>query len=247
MRVKLPPAHRFTDPADGGKRGLDAHARFTNAKVCRMPHDGSGGARGRLPFVPIAQTKDVAMNLIIDFAPLWRSTVGFDGMLDLLDDVAKMEPTEGYPPYNIGRTGEEAYKISLAVAGFTADQLSVSTKPNLLIVSGTQPGGPEAERLLYRGISSGSFERRFWLADHVKANEVELRDGLLTIELERDLPEAKRPRRIQIGNGGATPSSTARPPDPLHGPRCIAVENSNQTVGKALGARCVTSLAGTYG
>jgi molecular chaperone IbpA len=148
--------------------------------------------------------EDVAMNPMIDFGPLWRSTVGFDGMLDLLDDVAKMEPMEGFPPYNIERTGEETFKISLAVAGFTADQLVVTTEPNLLIVSGKQADTPEAERLLYRGIRTGDFERRFWLADHVKVNEVELRDGLLTIELERDLPEAKRPRRIQIGKGGAT-------------------------------------------
>ena len=124
-------------------------------------------------------------------------------MLDVLDDVAKMEPMEGDPPYNIERTGEETFKISLAVAGFTVDQLDVTTEPNLLIVSGKQLETPTADRLLYQGIRAGDFKRRFWLGDHVKANEVKLSDGLLTIELERDLLEAKRPRRIEIGTGGA--------------------------------------------
>ncbi len=139
---------------------------------------------------------------MIDFAPLSRSTIGFDRLFDLLDQAAGSEPDEGFPAYDIEKTGEDAYRVTLAVPGFKPDEISVEGRPNLLVVSGrrsTERGG----QYLHRGLAARGFERRFDLADFVEVKGASLADGLLTIELAREVPEAMRPRRIEIAGGAA--------------------------------------------
>ncbi len=147
------------------------------------------------------------MRTEFDFGPLFRSSVGFDRMLDLLRRPMRGGAEESYPPYDIERTGEDSYRVTLAVAGFRPDELTVTAQQNLLLVSGERRGRGEGEEqrreVLYRGIAGRGFERRFELADHVKVVGANLADGLLTVELKRELPEAMRPRRIEIGRGGA--------------------------------------------
>jgi molecular chaperone IbpA len=133
-----------------------------------------------------------------DFAPYYRATVGFDRVFDLLDSVAN-QTVGGYPPYNIERAGEDAYKIVMAVAGFAEAELNVTQKENELLVSGqAAPNGQDDTQYLYRGIAGRNFERRFQLADHVKVVGAKLANGLLTIELQREIPEEKKPRAIRI-------------------------------------------------
>lgn len=142
-----------------------------------------------------------------DFSPLFRSTVGFDRMFDLLQHATRGGFDEGhnYPPYDIERTGEDSYRVTLAVAGFRPEELTVTAQQNLLVVAGERRGRGEMDeprQTLYRGIAGRNFERRFELADHVKVVGANLADGLLTIELRREVPEAMRPRRIEIASGG---------------------------------------------
>ncbi|MEO8813052.1 MAG: Hsp20 family protein [Caulobacteraceae bacterium] len=134
----------------------------------------------------------------IDFSPLYRSVVGFDRLADLLD-AANNETTNGYPPYNIERTGENAYRIEIAVAGFKSEDLAIEVKENLLTVAGRKQAGDETKRYLHRGLAERNFERRFQLADYVVVTEAALADGLLTLSLQRELPEALKPRKIEIG------------------------------------------------
>jgi molecular chaperone IbpA len=139
---------------------------------------------------------------MIDFAPLSRSTIGFDRLFDLLDQTAGFEPNESFPAYDIEKTSEDAYRITLAVPGFKSDEISIEGQPNLLVVSGqrsTERGG----QYLHRGLAARSFERRFNLADFVEVKGANLADGLLTVELKREVPEAMRPRRIEIASGAA--------------------------------------------
>ena len=138
----------------------------------------------------------------IDFSPLYRSVVGFDRLADMLD-AASIETAGGYPPYNIERTGENAYRIELAVAGFKAKDLTIEIKENLLTVQGRKTDGEEAKRYLHRGLAERNFERRFQLADYVVVTSAELADGLLSLSLKRELPEALKPRRIEITSGNA--------------------------------------------
>lgn len=145
------------------------------------------------------------MNTVFDFAPLWRCGVGFDRLFDLLEEAGKLETNDNYPPYNIEKTGEDAYRVTLAVAGFTADDLLVVSEPNLLIVSGRM-GDAQDREYLYKGIATRAFERRFNLADYVKVTGAHLENGLLTIELVRQLPEAMKPRRITIESNGEPPA-----------------------------------------
>ena len=142
------------------------------------------------------------MRTEFDFSPYYRATVGFDRVFDLLDSAANQAAT-GYPPYNIEKAGDDTYRIVMAVAGFTDAELNVTQKENELLISGkTQPAALERE-YLYRGIAGRSFERRFNLADYVTVKDASLTDGLLQIELERELPEAMKPRRIEIQTGKA--------------------------------------------
>jgi molecular chaperone IbpA len=134
-----------------------------------------------------------------DFAPLYRSTVGFDRMFSMLDQLGGVEGSvPGYPPYNIERTGENAYRISVAVAGFSETDLSIEAKENRLTIRGERPPKEKASDVLYLGIAARAFERSFQLADHVAVEGASLDNGLLHVELVREIPEAMKPRTIPI-------------------------------------------------
>lgn len=139
----------------------------------------------------------------LDFSPLYRSVVGFDRLADLLES-ASAEAATGYPPYNIERTAENEYRIEIAVAGFKPEELNVEVKENLLTVQGRKAANDEDRHFLHRGLAERNFERRFQLADYVVVASADLRDGLLQIALKRELPEALKPRRIEIGSGKST-------------------------------------------
>lgn len=133
-----------------------------------------------------------------DFSPLFRSTVGFDRMASLLDSAGRLEDT-GYPPYNIEKTGPDAYRITMAVAGFAPDELSVVAQANSLAISGKSRRDDSSAKYLHRGIAARTFERRFDLADHIKVSQASLGNGLLSVDLVREVPEAMKPRSIKIG------------------------------------------------
>ena len=131
-----------------------------------------------------------------DFSPLWRSTVGFDRLFDLAES-AQRATEDHYPPYNIERVGGDSYQISLAVAGFSPDEISITAEQNVVTIEGSKP--EEADReFLYRGISTRQFKRQFNLADYVQVKNASFDNGLLKIELVREIPEAMKPRRIAI-------------------------------------------------
>ena len=137
-------------------------------------------------------------------SPYYRATIGFDRMFDLLDSVAGQTAGNGYPPYNIEKAGENAYRVVMAVAGFAETELDVIQKENELLVSGqAAPNGEDETQLLYRSIAGRNFERRFQLADHVVVKGAALENGLLHVDLVREIPEAMKPRTIPIGNGSA--------------------------------------------
>ncbi|WP_018699583.1 Hsp20 family protein [Amorphus coralli] len=134
-----------------------------------------------------------------DLSPLYRSTVGFDRLFSMLDQVGAPDAGSTYPPYNIERTAENDYRITMAVAGFANDDLSIEVRENTLTVKGEKLAESEENKdILYRGIASRAFERRFQLADHVVVNGASLENGLLHVELKREIPEAKKPRQIEI-------------------------------------------------
>jgi molecular chaperone IbpA len=140
----------------------------------------------------------------IDFTPLYRSTVGFDRLFDLLDSVSGFDAgAPAYPPYNIERLGDNDYRISMAVAGFGEDELKVDVKEQTLTVRGEKKAEEKERQFLHRGIATRSFERRFQLADHVEVKGADVQDGLLHIDLVRNVPERLKPRSIAIGNGKA--------------------------------------------
>lgn len=135
-----------------------------------------------------------------DFAPLHRATVGFDQVADLMDRVMSKEVTNStYPPYNIEKTADDAYRISVAVAGFSEADLTVEQRENALIVSAKKADDGEAKTYLHRGIATRAFEKRFHVADHVRVTSANHADGMLHIDLVREVPEALKPRHIQIG------------------------------------------------
>jgi molecular chaperone IbpA len=134
-----------------------------------------------------------------DLAPLYRATVGYDQVADLLDRVMASDMAQPtYPPYNIEKTDDDSYRISIAVAGFSADDLSVEVKDGALVVSASKSGDDKDRTYLHRGIATRAFERRFQLADHVKVTGAAHADGMLHIDLEREIPEALKPRQISI-------------------------------------------------
>jgi len=143
------------------------------------------------------------MRTAFDFSPLYRSSIGFDRVFDLLENASRAT-TDKWPPYDIARTGEDDYRICMAVAGFSPDELSVTQEQNMLVVSG-QKSGENSGEYLHRGIAARTFQRRFQLADHVKVTAAARENGLLTIDLTREIPEEMKPRRIEIGNATATP------------------------------------------
>jgi molecular chaperone IbpA len=143
-----------------------------------------------------------------DFSPLYRSTVGFDRLFSLLDQVAQPDSGTTYPPYNIERTGDDAYRITMAVAGFGEDEISIEAHRNVLTVKGEkgEQNAADGSELLYRGIASRAFERRFQLADHVEVSGATLKNGLLHVDLKRNIPEEMKPRKIEISTAGDKPA-----------------------------------------
>ena len=140
------------------------------------------------------------MRTLLDFAPLHRSSVGFDRVFDLLEAAARNQTSDNYPPFDSIKLDEDRYRVTMAVAGFRESDLNITTQGNLLLVSGERKGEPEGE-YLHRGIATRSFQRRFELAEHVHVTGARLADGLLSIDLKREVPDAMRPRQIPIGSG----------------------------------------------
>ncbi len=145
------------------------------------------------------------MRTTFDFSPLFRSSIGFDRMLNALEAASRVEQIDNWPPYDIAKTGEDDYRITMAVAGFSQDELTVTQEQNMLVVSGQKTGEDNGE-YLHRGIAGRAFQRRFELADHVKVVGASLVNGLLTIDLKRELPDEMKPRRIEIATDNGLPA-----------------------------------------
>jgi molecular chaperone IbpA len=138
-----------------------------------------------------------------DLSPLFRSSIGFDRMMRLADAATRVDSAGGYPPYNIEATGENAYRLTMAVAGFGPEDLDITVKENELLVSGKSKKDEDAAKYLHRGIARRAFERHFQLADHIKVAGASLANGLLHVDLVREIPEAMKPRKIEITGGSA--------------------------------------------
>jgi molecular chaperone IbpA len=141
------------------------------------------------------------MRTAFDFAPFRRSTVGFDRLFDMLENSATSQNQENYPPFDLIKTGDNDYRIQLAVAGFKPEEIDITAQQNVLLVTGKKADEAEdqAADYIYRGIATRSFERRFGLADHIQVKGADLKDGLLLVDLVREIPEAMKPRKIGIG------------------------------------------------
>jgi molecular chaperone IbpA len=148
-----------------------------------------------------------------DFSPYYRSSIGFDRMLDVLGAPQRPEADETWPPYDIERLDEDRYSITMAVAGFAQDEISIVAEPNALLIEGRKTQDDSGRSFLHRGIAQRAFRRQFDLADFVKVTGASLEHGLLRIELEREIPEAMKPRRIEIGAGQARVTDAARQGD----------------------------------
>ena len=136
-----------------------------------------------------------------DFAPLFRTAIGFDRLARLMDTAASVADTSSYPPYNIEKTGDDTYRLTMAVAGFRPEELDLVVKDNTLFVSGKVASEGQKGEMLYRGIAGRAFERKFVLADHIVVDGADVQNGLLHVGLKRVVPEALKPRRIEIGGG----------------------------------------------
>ena len=145
------------------------------------------------------------MNNRFDFTPYRRSAIGFDRLFDVLEGAARSNATDNYPPFDIERQGDDAYRITLAVAGFKQDEIELTAQQNLLTVTAKKAGSEEGRNFVHRGIALRAFERRFELADYVQVKGASLKNGLLHVDLVREIPEAKKPRQIPIGNVQAKP------------------------------------------
>ena len=138
----------------------------------------------------------------LDFSPLFRSTIGFDRLMRLVDSATQIDSAAmSYPPYNIEATGENAYRLTMAVAGFAPDELEVTAKEGALVVTGKAQKEEDQSRYLHRGIARRAFERRFQLADHIRVAGASLDNGLLHVDLVREVPEALKPRKVEIASG----------------------------------------------
>lgn len=146
---------------------------------------------------------------MIDFSPLFRTAIGFDRLANTLEHAHRTD-AGGYPPYNIELAAEDQYRITMAVAGFSEDELDLEVHQNILKVSGVRKQEQDERKYLHRGIANRSFERSFQLADHVKVTGAELKNGLLNIELKREVPEAMKPRRIPINEGKVIDQTTIK-------------------------------------
>ncbi|MDU0354838.1 Hsp20 family protein [Paraglaciecola aquimarina] len=136
----------------------------------------------------------------IDLSPLYRSFIGFDHLASMIDTASRNEKQSSYPPYNIELLAEDKYRITMAVAGFSKEEVDIQVEENTLVVIGTKPGKDEERKFLHKGISERNFERKFQLGDHVKVLSADLENGLLHVDLERVVPESKKPRKIEIGS-----------------------------------------------
>jgi molecular chaperone IbpA len=153
------------------------------------------------------------MRTTFDFTPLMRSSIGFDRLFDLLENTSRLQLIDNWPPYDIVKTGGDAYRITMAVAGFDENELSVTQEPNLLIVSGSKSGEAVEDgqvQYLHRGIAGRAFQRRFELADYVKVAGARLENGLLIIDLVREVPEEMKPRQIEVKSGEAVAEPAKR-------------------------------------
>jgi len=146
------------------------------------------------------------MRSAFDFAPFRRSTVGFDRLFDMLENNSFGQGQENYPPFDLIKLGDNDYRIELAVAGFKPDEIDITSQQNQLTVSGRKKDedGEKGDNYIYRGIATRSFERRFALADHIQVKGADMKDGLLSIELVREIPEAMKPKKIEIGGSSGT-------------------------------------------
>jgi molecular chaperone IbpA len=168
----------------------------------RRDGPGDGAARSQADrFALLKLEEDKTMRSAFDFAPYRRSTVGFDRLFDMLENTSLGGNGENYPPFDLIRTGENDYRIELAVAGFKPEEIDITAQQNVLLVSGRKNEETESKGsdFIYRGIANRSFERRFALADHIQVRGADLKDGLLAIELVREIPEAMKPRKISVG------------------------------------------------
>src|SRR3954465_4184326 len=164
------------------------------------------GAGQRCPALlyPRCSQEDVAMRTALDFSPLYRSTVGFDRLFNLLDSTlgAADATSAHWPPYNIEKLGDDHYRITMAVAGFAPNEINLVQQENTLLVEARKHPEPEGVQVLHRGIANRAFRQTFNLADYVKVSAANLENGLLVIDLVREVPEAMKPRRIEIAGGG---------------------------------------------
>jgi len=145
----------------------------------------------------------------VDFAPLFRTAIGFDRLARLVDNAASVPEAQNYPPYNIEKTGDEAYRLTMAVAGFRPEEIDLTVKDNTLFVAGRVSEESQKPEILYRGIAGRAFERRFVLADHIVVEGADLQHGLLHVGLKRVVPEALKPRKIAVGRGETAPAAIA--------------------------------------
>ncbi len=141
--------------------------------------------------------------MTLDFSPLYRSAVGYDRLMSMIDAAQKGSGPDSYPPYNIEKIGDDKYQVTVAVAGFTADDLDLEVRDGQLVIVGKSGSSRDKGNFLHRGIARRAFERRFQLADHVEVKGADLRDGLLTIDLEREIPEALKPKKIVVRGSGS--------------------------------------------
>ena len=153
------------------------------------------------------------MRSAFDFSPYRRSTVGFDRLFDMLENSSFGGSQENYPPFDLIREGENEYRIQLAVAGFKPGEIDITAQQNVLVVSGRKNDETEDQGtdFVYRGIANRSFERRFALADHIQVKDADLKDGLLSIALVREIPEAMKPRKINVGSGSERSQVESKP------------------------------------
>ncbi|TDW33362.1 molecular chaperone IbpA [Rhizobium azibense] len=156
-----------------------------------------------------------------DFAPLYRSSIGFDRVFNLLNNAQRFQAVDTWPPYDIVKAGEDEYRITMAVAGFAEEDLSVTHERNVLVIAGAKPD-KEDMQYLHHGIAGRSFERRFELADHVKVLGASLKNGLLSVELKREIPEEMKPRRIAIGMNEAKQTKEETRPLQIEGEKQVA-------------------------
>lgn len=163
-----------------------------------------------------------------DFTPYRRSTVGFDRLFDFLEDTSRTEPTDNYPPFDIEKVSDDSYRITLAVAGFRRDEIDITARQNLLVVTGRKAENRNKDgNYLHMGIATRAFERRFELADFVRVERADLQDGLLSIELLREIPEAMKPRKIEInGSASATVEGRDSSQDRVEGAKEVETETA---------------------